>query len=121
MSGGLITPTTPFTSSAWTVQSADTPPGLLWSSSLTVVYRHLEGTWQLPCSVRAGVKQIAGFGFNLFADEYSSPEAGGGGAQDGFLIIWGIVYKALGAEGGPEGDSDLIPVRPFSLSPVLPQ
>lgn len=59
--------------------------------------------------------QIAGFGFNLFAEEYPSPEAGGGGAQDGFLIIWGIVYKALGAEAGPEGDSD--PQRVPSLSP----
>jgi hypothetical protein len=28
--------------------------------------------------------QIARFGFNLFADEYPSPEAGGGGAHISF-------------------------------------
>lgn len=39
--------------------------------------------------------QIAGLGFNLFADEYPSPEAGGGGADSLFLIIQGIIYKAL--------------------------
>lgn len=39
--------------------------------------------------------QIAGFGFNLFADEYPSQEAGGGGVNSLFLIILGIIYKAL--------------------------
>lgn len=39
--------------------------------------------------------QIAGFGFHLFADEYFSLEAGGGGASSLFLIIRGIIYKAL--------------------------
>lgn len=38
---------------------------------------------------------IAGFHFNLFADENPSPEVGGGGAHDLFLIIRGIIYKAL--------------------------
>lgn len=49
----------------------------------------------LTSSPRAGVMQIAGFGFNLFADEYPSPEAGGGGVNSLFLIIPGIFYKAL--------------------------
>lgn len=60
-----------------------------------LAYRHRGGTWQLTGSLRAGVVQIAEFGFNLFAHEYPSPEVGEGGARNLFLIIWGIVYKAL--------------------------
>lgn len=60
-----------------------------------MVHKHLEETWQLMCSLSAGVMQIAGFGFHLFADEYFSLEEGGGGASSLILIIQGIIYKAL--------------------------